>query len=158
MLREFWFDMGVGLWVRFQKGNYVFVRFCNGVSVCLCIAPPSQRCINNPFHCMCIYVYRVYLCIFVCIWCVCACVFVCASVYLYWYQCKCIYVYASIYVCVFTCGWIYGVAVVQPKTGYLIWRLQCRLQLMVKETLMFQRAKVEIIEVSVILLEIVAWH
>ena len=126
----------------------MFVRFCNGV--CLCITSSSQRCINNPFHCMCMHVYRVYVCILTCIWCVCVCVFVCAFMYLYGYICMCIYVFA--------CGWIYGVGVVQPKTRYLAWRLQYRLPLMVKETAMFQRAKIEIIEVSVMLLEIVTWH
>ena len=99
---------------------------------------------------MCMHVYRVYVCILTCIWCVCVCVFVCAFMYLYGYICMCIYVFA--------CGWIYGVGVVQPKTRYLAWRLQYRLQLMVKETAMFQRAKIEIIEVSVMLLEIVTWH
>ena len=126
----------------------MFVRFCN--EVCLCIMSSSQRCINYSFHCMCMHVYRVYVCILTCIWCVCVCVFVCAFMYLYGYICMCIYVFA--------CGWIYGVGVVQPKTRYLTWRLQYRLQLMVKETAMFQRAKIEIIEVSVMLLEIVTWH
>ena len=76
--------------------------------------------------------------------------YVCAYLYVHLCMCMGIYVCASMY------GWIYGVGVVQPKTRYLTWRLQYRLQLMVKETLMFKRAKIEIIEVSVILLEIVA--
>ena len=114
MLRELWFDVGADLWVRFQKGKYAFVRFCN--RVCLCLTFSSQRCINNPFHCMCMYVYRVYVCAFACIWCVCVCVLVCASVY--GYLRMCIYVYASVCVCVFACAWIYGVGVVQPKTRY----------------------------------------
>ena len=81
---------------------------------------------------------------------ICMCIYVSVWVSMYVHLCMCIYVFA--------CGWIYGVGVVQPKTRYLTWRLQYRLQLMVKETLMFQRAKIEIIEVSVMLLEIVTWH
>ena len=100
MLRELWFDVGADLQVRFQKGKYVFVMFCNGV--CLCITSASQRCIKNPFHCICIYVYRVYVCIFACIWCVYVCVFICASMYVYGYLCMCIYVYESMYVCVYS--------------------------------------------------------
>ena len=102
---------------------------------------------------MCMYVYRVHM--YICIYMVCMCVRVCMCIYVYvWvsmyvHLCICIYVC----VCVFACGWIYGVGVVQPKTRYLTWRLQYRLQLMVKETLMFQRAKIEIIKVSVMLLE-----
>ena len=98
---------------------------------------------------MYICMYMVWMCVRVCM-----CIYVYVWVSMYVHLCICIYVC----VCVFACGWIYGVGVVQPKTRYLTWRLQYRLQLMVKETLMFQRAKIEIIEVSVMLLEIVAWH
>ena len=46
----------------------------------------------------------------------------------------CVFVCASMYVCMYgQCGWIYGVVVGQPKTSYLTWRLQYRLQLVVKE-------------------------
>ena len=73
-------------------------------------------------------------------------VYVCACLYVHLCMCMGIYVCASMYMhlcmCVYSrvdgsCGWIYGVGVVQPKTRYLTWRLQYRLQLMVKETLMF---------------------
>ena len=101
---------------------------------------------------MCMHVYRVHVCILTCIWCVCVCVFVFVSVWGYMY----VHLYMCIYV--FACGWIDGVGVVLPKTRYLAWRLQYRLPLMVKETAMFQRAKIEITEVSVMLLEIVTWH
>ena len=66
---------------------------------------------------------------------VCMCVRICMCIYVsVW-----VYMYVHLYMCiyVFACGWIYGVGVVQPKTRYLTWRLQYRLQLMVKETLMF---------------------
>ena len=112
----------------------MFVRFRNGVSVCLCITSPSQRCINNllyvyvdvcVYECMYVYlyVYGVYVCVFVS---------VSMYVYVYVHLCMCIYVCVH----VFTCGWIYGAGVVQPKTRYLTWRLQYRLQLMLKKTLM----------------------
>ena len=119
MLHGLWFDMGVDLYVRVQKGNYVLVRFFNQVSMCLCIVSPSQRGINNP-----LYVY-MYVCIYECmyvylyaydVWCVCVCLFVCASMYVCMYS--------------FTCGWIYGVGVKQ--TRYLTWKMQYRLQVMVK--------------------------
>ena len=83
----------------FRKEN-VFVMFCNGV--CLCITSASQRCIKNPFHCICMYVHRVYVCIFACMWCVYVCVFICASMYVHGYLCMCIYVYESMYVCVYS--------------------------------------------------------
>ena len=107
-----------------------------------------------------LYVCVQSVCTYICMYMVCICVrshmciYVCVWVSMYVHLCMCIYVC----VCVFACGWIYGVGVVQPKTRYLTWRLQYRLQLMVKETLMFQRAKIEIIEVSVMLPKIVAWH
>ena len=156
MLRGLWFVMGVDLQVRFWKGQYVFVRLCNGVSVGLCITSPSQRCINNSLH---VYVYVcVHDCMYVYLYVygVYVCAFVYASMYVYVY----VHLYICIYVCVyvFTCGWIYGVGVVQSKTRYLTWRLQYRLKLMAKETLKCQRAKIEIIEVRVMLLEIVTWH
>ena len=94
---------------------------------------------------MYIDMYMVCMCVRIC-----KCIYVSVWVSMYVHLCMCIYVFA--------CGWIYGVGVVQPKTRYLAWRLQYRLQLMVKETAMFQRAKIEIIEVSVMLLEIVTWH
>ena len=92
MLRRLWFGLGA----------FVERKIC----VCkvlqwsvLCITSLSQRCINNPFHCMCMHVCRVYVCIFACIHCVCVCVcvFVFASMYVYGYLCMCIYVYASMY-------------------------------------------------------------
>ena len=156
MLRGLQFDVDADLWVRFQKVKYVFVRFCNGV--CVYVLRPHHRGASIIHSIVCVCMCTECICIFAFIWCACVCVFVCASMYMYGYLCMCIYVYASMYVCVFACGWIYGVGVAQPKTRYLTWRLQYRLQLMVKETLMFQRAKIEIIEVSVMLLEIVAWH
>ena len=62
MLCRSWFDMGVDLW----KGQYVFVRFCNGVSVCLCILSPIGTSIAQCI-CMCMYVYAcVYMCICMC--------------------------------------------------------------------------------------------
>ena len=79
--------------------------------------------------CMCIECMYAYLHVYV--------KYMCAYSYVHLCMCMGIYVYASMYVCVFACGWIYGVGVVQPKTRYLTWRLQYRLQLMVKETLMF---------------------
>ena len=107
-----------------------------------------------------LYVCVQSVCMYICMYMVCICVrihmciYVCLWVSMYVHLCICIYVC----MCVFACGWIYGVGVVQPKTRYLTWRLQYRLQLMVKETLMFQRAKIEIIEVSVMLPDIAAWH
>ena len=100
--------------------------------------------ITHSIVCVCMYIEYMYV-----YWHVYG-VYVCEYLHVYLCMCMCIYVFA--------CGWIYGVGVVQPKTRYLTWRLQYRLQLMVKETAMFQRAKIEIIEVSVMLLEIVTWH
>ena len=85
--------------MRFWKGQYVFVRLCNGVSVCLCIISPSQRYINNPLHmyvyvcahdCMYVYlyVYGVY-----------GCVFVWPSMY--------VYVYMHLYICIYVCVYVF---------------------------------------------------
>ena len=75
----------------------MFVRFCNGVSVCLCVTSPSQRCINNSlyvymdvcvYECMYVYlyVYGVYVCVFLCASiCMCMCICVCASMYVCMY-------------------------------------------------------------------------
>ena len=71
----------------------MFVGFCNGVSVCLCIKYPRGTLIAQCM-CICMYVYA-YVCISLCIWCV------------YVYVCMCIYV--CVYV--FSCRWIYGVGV-----------------------------------------------
>ena len=90
--------------------------------------PPNRGALIIHCTCMCMYVYAS-VCISVCI----RFVFVCV--------CMCIYV--CVYV--FKCGWIYGVDVGQPKTSYLTWRLQGRLQLMVEETFRCYRAKIEII-------------
>ena len=138
MLRGLEFDVDADLWVRFQKVKYVFVRFCNGV--CVYVLRPHHRGASIIHSIVCVCMCTECICIFAFIWCACVCVFVCASMYMH--LCMC----------------VYSRGVAQPKTRYLTWRLQYRLQLMVKATLMFQRAKIEIIEVSVMLLEIVAWH
>ena len=98
MLRELWFDVGADLWVRFQKGKYAFVRFCN--RMCLCITFSSQRCINNPFHCICMYVYRVnfvylhvygvYVCAYLYVH-LCMGIYVCAYMYMHLCVCVCVY-------------------------------------------------------------------
>ena len=56
MLYRFWFDMGVDLQVRFQKGQYMFATFCNGTNVCLCIKPPKGTSVTQCMR-MRIYVY-----------------------------------------------------------------------------------------------------
>ena len=84
-------------------------------------------------ECMYVYLheYGVYMCVYLYVHlCMCMGIYVCASMYMH--LCMCVYSRVD-----GSCGWIYGVGVVQPKTRYLTWRLQYRLQLMVKETLMF---------------------
>ena len=99
MLRGLLFVMGVDLQVRFQKGQYVFVRFCNGVSVCLCIKSPSRRCINNPLYVyvdVCVYeCMYMYICMYMLSMCVCLYVHLCMC------MCMCICVCASKYMCMY---------------------------------------------------------
>ena len=57
----------------------MFAKFCNGVSVYLCISLPSKRCMDNPL-CVCMYVY-VCVCMCICMYMECIRVLVCASLY-----------------------------------------------------------------------------